>query len=102
MAIKDEIEKPIVKLVYVDNGTSEPSVVSFEVEIRFKPIDGVVPFPPLKYPSPIRENAAAAELKKNALISVLLDRAAKYKKEQLFIKAQQAKIDTFLDQEWVA
>ncbi len=100
MAIRDEIEKPIVKLVYIDNGTADPSVVSFDVEIRFKPVNGVVPFPPLKYPSPLRENAAAAELKKNSLIRTLLDRAEKYKKEQLFIKAQQDKIDGFLAQEW--
>jgi hypothetical protein len=100
MAIKDEIERPIVTPVYIDNGTLEPSVVSFDVEIRFKPVDGIVPFPPLKYRSLARENAAAAELKKKSLIDTLLDNASRYKKEQLFIKAQQAKIDTFLDQEW--
>ncbi len=100
MAIRDEIEKPIVKLIYIDNGTEDPSVVGFEVEVRFKPVNGVVPFPPLKYVSDKRENAATAKIKSNSLLKTLLDNAQKYKKEQLFIKAQQKELDDFFTAEW--
>ena len=99
MSIKDEIQKPIVKLVYVDSGTEDPTHCIFEVEVNFKPVDGVVPYPPLKYPSK-RKSILTSESEGPELLATLLSRVQKHKDHHDFIKSKQAIVDSFLDQMW--
>jgi len=99
MAIKDEIEKPIVKVIYADGGTLEPTHCYFDVEINFKLVGGVLPCPPLKYISD-RNDVLTAEIRKNQLLDSMLEKARKHKKIHQFIKEKQLTLDTFLTQEF--
>jgi hypothetical protein len=99
MAIKDEIERPIVKLIHVENGTPDPMHCIFDVEVNFKFVNGVLPYPPLKYKSD-RYKIANAEYSGEELITKLFTRVQKWKIYHDILNEKQNTVDNFLDQIW--
>lgn len=92
MSIKDEIEKPKVTLVYADSGTIDPTHCVFDVEINFKDVNGVAPYPPLVYTSE-RKSIETSESQGPELISTMMQKAQKHKDKYEFLKAKQAIVD---------
>lgn len=101
MGIKDLIEKPIVKLVYIDSGTPDPTHCIFEVEVNFKPVEGVVPYPPLKYKSD-RKSITTSESQGPELIAAMVSKIQKHKEKYDFLNNKQLIVDNSIDAWWEA
>jgi hypothetical protein len=98
--MKDEIEKPIVKIVPIEgSGDGLPANCYFQVEVNFKEIDGVVPYPPLIYPSKPRL-IDSAQNNPTDLMAALADKIKNHKQYYDFLKEKQSIVDSFLTSAW--
>jgi hypothetical protein len=100
MSIKDEIQKPIVKIIPIEgSGDGLPANCYFQVEINFKEINGVLPYPCLIYPSKPRP-IDSAQNSPDALMAALADKIQNHKQYCDFLKEKQALVDSFLNSAW--
>lgn len=100
MSLVNEIYKPVVKIVPIEGSSSGlPANCFFEVEISFKEVDGVVPYPKLVYPSKPRL-IESAENNATDLMASLSDKIQKHKEYHDFLKEKQALVDAYLNQAW--
>jgi hypothetical protein len=98
--MKDEIEKPIVKLVPLEgSGEGLPANCIFEVEVNFKPIEGVIPYPKLVYTSKARP-IDSSQNNPNDLMERLAEKISNHKIYFDWLKEKQALVDSFLNSAW--
>lgn len=98
----NEIEKPVVTFMAIEN-TSATSIVHcyFKVQVSFKLVDGVKPYPDFEYNS-IKYSIADAEAKGDELLEKLAVNVESHKLKYDTIKMKQDLITSFLDLKWGA